>query len=136
MRHAVSFGEFHGASRERRNFLGKNKLFRVTSDAMSSKNAHSLGVSFVVCNDHPAFAGSDVFYRMKAEDSEVRYRPDHFSFVNSAQSVASVGHQMKVMAVRDVTQGIPIAGLAGIVHADDGLGVWRDFGFHLFGVEE
>jgi len=105
-------------------------------NAVVAENAHVPRQGGVIRQAHAAFAGGDVLDRMKAEHGDVRQGSGLTALVLCAERMTGVGDQGKAVFVRNGAQTVPVAGLARVIHAYDGLGSRRNGVLHRFRVYE
>jgi hypothetical protein len=81
-----------------------------------AQRAHQRRGPIVIGDDHPAFAGGDLFVGIKGEHPAVAKDARWPAAVFRAQRLARVFDQLEAVRIRDLAQRIPIRGLPEDIH--------------------
>mmetsp|Transcript_12586 Transcript_12586/g.31832 ORF Transcript_12586/g.31832 Transcript_12586/m.31832 type:complete len:246 (+) Transcript_12586:381-1118(+) len=103
-------------------------LERVGGDAVRAEQLELGVVLLGVRDDHAALAGAEVLDGVEREGGEVREGADGAAVERRAVGVRRVGDEHEVVLVADRAERDVVAGLAAVVHREDGLGARRDLG--------
>ncbi|MCY1456645.1 hypothetical protein D9M71_738810 [compost metagenome] len=103
---------------------------------MATQQRHSLCKFNVIRQCHSTFSGSDDFYRMEAEHSDITITAvsDELAAVFAADSVGCILDDFEAIALRQFMDCRHVAGLSAQVHCDYNLGQSPDcLGLFQFG---
>ena len=88
--------------------------------ALIAQGAHEVRGLVVIGDDDAAFAGGDLFVRVKREDAVLTHSACRFAFVRCTEGFAGIFDNGETVFTRHCVDGVHVGGLTEDVDGEDG----------------